>query len=147
MTTKEEILSEDEEIASLFPEPVSCQIGKLTIMITPMNLETCISFMSKARPIITPVLQSGASTVEDVMPLVLAAAADHKDAFVEALALGIGRTPRFVGKLPWPAAISLAATIFTVNMDFFIQSVGTLAPDVMAILKEKAGIAGVGLTH
>ena len=42
MTTKETPLTEEEELATLFPEPFPFKVGKLTLPLMPMDLAACM---------------------------------------------------------------------------------------------------------
>lgn len=161
MAEKETPLTEEEELAILFPEPVECRIGTkdperfLILKILPMDLDTCIRFGNVARPIVVQLIRAQAASaggggefVEKMLPDLLAAAAEHRVEFLDALALATGRDRAFIGKLPWTAALALLPVIFTVNADFFVQSVGNLVPGVLAMVQDKAGaIDGAGRTH
>lgn len=161
MSEKQIPLTEEEELAILFPAPVECRIGTkdpekfLVLHILPMDLDTCIRFGNAARPIVARLVQAqigggsfGGDMLDKMLPDLLAAASEHRVEFLDALALATGRSREFIGKLPWTAALSLLPIIFTVNADFFVQSVGNLVPGVKAMVEEKTGAsAGVGRTH
>lgn len=148
MTTKETPLTEEEELAALFPEPFPFTIGKLTLPLMPMDLAACMRFAVKARPIIDQLMRSGSIEVtEKMFPALAAAVADHPTEAIAAMSIATGRSTEFIGKLPPLAAGALVMAIFRVNADFFAQSVGTLAIDALLMGREKSGTDGVGLTH
>lgn len=149
MTTEEKPpLTEDEELALLFPEPVELMVGKITIRIEPMDLATCSRFAQKARPILKQVLGPLAigADINVMIPTLVLAAAEFPDEWIAALAIAAKKSPFFIGRLPPSFAPLLVQTIFKVNIDFFAQSVGDLASGALAMRQEKAG-DGAGLTH
>lgn len=160
MAEKEIPLTEEEELAILFPAPVECRIGTkdpdkfLVLHILPMDLDTCIRFGNAARPIVAKLIQAqagdrlGGDLIDKMLPDLLAAASEHRVEFLDALALATNRKREFIGKLPWTAALALLPIIFTVNADFFVQSVGSLVPGAQAMAEESPpASAGAGRTH
>ncbi len=148
--SKETPLTEEEELAILFPEPMPFKIGNLTLRLMPMDTDTCMRFMHRARPLIRQLLQDGALEMNDKMASALTlAVADHPTEAKEAMAIATGRTVEFIGKLPPSAAGALVIAIFQVNSDFFVRSVGSLVSGAaMATPAEKTGANdGAGLTH
>jgi hypothetical protein len=150
MSDKEVPLTEEEELAILFPEPVPFKIGNLTVKLIPMDTDTCMRFMHKARPLLKQLMQEGPLQMSDKMiPAVTLAVADHPTEAKEALAIATGRSAEFIGKLPPSAVGALVVAIVQVNADFFVRSVGSLASGAaMATPGEKTGANdGAGLTH
>jgi hypothetical protein len=148
MAEKQTPLTEEEELAILFPEPFPFKVGSLTLPLMPMDLATCMRFATKARPIIEQMMQGGSiEFTEKMLPALVKAVADHPREAVDAMAIATGRSTAFIGKLPPLAAGALVIAIFRVNADFFAQSVGTLAIDALLMGEAKPGTDGAGLTH
>lgn len=145
----EKALTEEEELAILFPEPVPFKIGNLTVQLMPMDTDTCMRFMHKARPLIRQLLQDGAglNTSEKMIPAVALAIAEYPTEAKDALAIATGRQPEFIGKLPAAAMMALTIAIIQVNSDFFVQSVVLLAGGATALPAATEPSDGAGLTH
>lgn len=139
-------LTEEEELAILFPEPTPFKIGGITLSILPMDTATCARFSNKARPIIKQMMPGGPLTMEKMLAGLALAIADYPDEMIQALAIATGRAPEFIGKLPPTVTGALVMTIFSVNADFFSRGVGSLVSDAQAMLSGKTG-DGAGLTH
>jgi hypothetical protein len=136
MTKKavEEVSTEDDDqvIRSLFPEPVIVTAGPFKLSIMPMDTGTCLRCSRAFRPIVRALLEVPdvkSRTVEAIIesPEFILAIADNEDGFYQALGLAIDRPPEFVAKLPPGAATALAYLVWTLNIDFFVRAVGSLA--------------------
>lgn len=144
-------LTDDEEIAILFPQPIELKIGSggLKFAVLPMDTRTCMKFIQKARPVFKKAEELAGGAKQDgesQFKNIIAAAADHQDEFFDALSIATGRTAELIGKLPPGASTALAYLVWQANIDFFVQNVGNLAFGVLATLQGKTG-DGAGLTH
>lgn len=147
-------LTEEQELAILFPEPIDFTIGKVVIPVAPMDTIACARFAARARPIIRTALDSGQAFatddagLENVLAAIIVAAMDYPTELLDALAIATGRPADFLGKLPPSATASLARLVFQVNADFFVQSAGLLGSGALATEPAKAAPApGAGQTH
>lgn len=144
-------LTEEEELAILFPEPVNFKLGAIVIPVSPMNTVACARFAAKARPIIKGALASGANFaggpegLTNVLGAIVVAAMDFPTELLEALAIATGRPVEFLGKLPPAAATALARLVFQVNADFFSQGPGLAAASGAPAITV-AGSVGAGPT-
>lgn len=150
MTTEEKSRA-DEELATLFPEPMRVPVGKgLFVEVPAMDLATCIRFGKKAKPIIEPIIMAGEKL--SVATMVMAfwpALVEAPDGLLpEVLAIALGKTPEFAGRLPPGAVWPIINAIVSVNADFFYQSVGSLVSDaLMKTSGNPAGDGAAGPTH
>ena len=135
-------LTEEEELAILFPEPVDFKAGRLTIPLLPMDTITCARFAAKARPIIKLAL----TAQTDFVSAILVAALDYPDEAVAALSIATGKSAEFIGRLPPALAGELARKVFDINQDFFGQSAALPGSGAQAKSPDPAA-DGVGLTH
>jgi len=146
-------LTEEQELAVLFPEPVEFKVGKIVILVGPMDTAACAHFAHKARPIIRAALDSGATFgnsdggLTNILGAIVVAAMDYPTELLDALSIATGRPAEFLGKLPPSATTSLARLVFQVNADFFAQSAELLGSGAPAIIPENAAISGAGQTH
>jgi hypothetical protein len=150
-TTSKE-LTEEEELAILFPEPTIVPLGaKLKIAVAPMDTMTCAHFAAKARPIIRAAIESGASfsTFTSLLSALVVAMADYPEELVQSVAIAVGKSPEFIGKLPPAATLGLGRVVFEVNSDFFAQSAELLGLGVPVIqpAPQASAAHGVGPTH
>jgi hypothetical protein len=143
----------DEELDTLFPEPIAVPIGGGKMLDVPaMDLATCIRFGKKARPIIEPIIMVGAAggnlTLHSILLAFWPALIQAPDELLpEALAIALGKTPEFVGKLPPGALWPVINAIVSVNSDFFYQSVGSLVSGAQEKTNGNPAADGAGLTH
>lgn len=144
MTAKQ--LSEEEELAILFPEAVPFPIPgtSLSIALAPMDIATYVRFMAKARPIVLAAL--GMPPGEDIVVAVVVAMMRHPEEAIAALAIATGKSEAFIGRLRPTVCASLARKIMDVNRDSFGLSV--VEPGSDAQVKSPDRVAdGVGVTH
>lgn len=141
MTAK--ALTEEEELAILFPEPVVFPIGaRLKIELLPMDTATCARFANKARPIIKAALASSS----ELVAAVIVGTMDYPDEAIAALSIATGKPVEFIGRIPPPITRKLIEKIFEINADFFDQSAAAAGSGALVKSPDPVPV-GVGPTH
>lgn len=97
------------------PTPVSLEIGGQALSITPIRVGELPALINAIQPF--------AHRLVDEEPDWLALLASHGDALITATALASRRPKDWVEGLALDEAIRLAAAVFEVNADFFVQRV------------------------
>lgn len=150
MNPNEKRLTEEEEIAALFPQPVEMRVGAtLRIYVKTLDTESCFALMHKARPIFKRFveLEVAADSPDARFKRLMLVAEEFPDELFEALAIVTERPAEFLRKLPFGVATAIAYIAWELNVDFFVQTVGALASGVLEMVREKAAADGAGQTH
>ncbi|MES9843231.1 MAG: DUF6631 family protein [Candidatus Sedimenticola sp. 6PFRAG5] len=115
-----------DEMNILVPETLELDIAGERIEITPLRLGEFPAMLKAVRPF-------AAQLEED--PDWLSLLAEHGEALLDSLAVACRRPRDWVDELALDEALKLAASVFEVNADFFVQRV---APNVTE-LAERIG--------
>lgn len=97
------------------PTALSLEIAGAEMAITPIRVGEIPALLAAVRPF--------AHRLVDADPDWLGLLADHGDALITAIALASRRPQDWVAGLAMDDAIRLAAALFEVNADFFVQRV------------------------
>ncbi len=111
----------EAELEVIFPRGEVINIAGERIEIRPLVLGELPAMLRAIRPF------SGELSQE---PDWLALLAEHGEALLAALALASHRPHEWVESLPLDEAITLAATVFEVNADFFVRRVAPRVGDL-----------------
>ncbi len=115
-----------DEINILVPEPVVVDIAGEGMEVTPLRVGELPAMLKAVRPFATQL---------EADPDWLALLGEHGEALLDALAIACRRPREWVDGLALDEALKLAAAVFEVNADFFVQRV---APNVSE-LAERIG--------
>lgn len=97
------------------PTALSLEIAGVTLAITPIRVGEIPALLAAVRPF--------AHRLVDADPDWLELLADHGDALITAIVVASRRPQEWVAGLAMDDAIRLAAALFEVNADFFVQRV------------------------
>lgn len=97
------------------PTALSLEIARVALAITPIRVGEIPALLAAVRPF--------AHRLVDADPDWLALLADHGDALITAISVASRRPQEWVAGLAMDDAIRLAAALFEVNADFFVQRV------------------------
>ena len=116
-----------DDFDALPPVPVMLDIGGDTLELTPIRVGEVPALIHAVRPFVGQL-----SADPDWLGLL----AEHGEALLNALALTVRRERAWVEDLSLDDAVRLAATVFEVNADFFVQR---LAPAVQQAARQVNG--------
>jgi hypothetical protein len=141
--TPEEIGEEQRQLADLFPAGHVVQFakddGKWSVTLYPMTLGECVRCLSFMRPIVIKMIETAGPTdstigagesvgdfVRRIWSAVVIAIGEYPDAFMQALACGMGWQVKAVGTIPPAFALPIVSALFEINAAFFAQSLASL---------------------
>ena len=153
-TDKPTELSQDEqELLALFPQPAKVKIGNLEWQVYAMDLERYGAFLYHMRPILGTVLAAvkktpaNADLSEPLAPIIIDFAASNPAAFIEAMAVAIGKPTSIIKRLPPGLTPALVSLVVRLNIDFFVQSLVDHAKGNQATTSNGAGVELAGLNQ
>lgn len=120
------------------PTALSLEIAGAGLAITPIRIGEIPALLAAVRPF--------AHRLVDADPDWLALLADHGDALLAAIAVASRRPKEWVDALALDDAIRLAAALFEVNADFFVQRVVPTIQHAAARINAQMSGPLVGLT-
>ncbi len=120
------------------PSSIPLEIAGVALAITPIRVGEVPALLTAVRPF--------AHRLVDGDPDWLALLADHGDALIAAIAVASRRPQPWVSGLELDDAIRLAATLFEVNADFFVQRVMPAMQHAAARIHAQMNAPLAGLT-
>lgn len=122
----------NDDLAAVIPEPKSLSIAGEDVTITQIKIGRLPHVLRAVQPLTHMLKQDGPFDLKAMFML-------YADDCLTLLAALSGRERGWIDDLEIDDAIRLLAALLEINLDFFVQRVLPLLPDMLATMRDKTG--------